>query len=186
MPGDQRDHIDFRQSTLNGPAQGQGIQFNDYRTIVERVAEPDHARLGVKALRIRDYPTAVRHLGRAIEHDPERAANHYYLSLANLGGVHPCVLKVDTARLSLEHLNRALTALPSCTYARVTYLLIHDSLASRYGNGRKTLSQAEKQLVRQAGKRHAQEITTHVPAPDNAWWRALSTLVPDAHEGRRR
>ncbi|MFJ9121916.1 hypothetical protein ACIRJO_41105 [Streptomyces sp. NPDC102394] len=124
MTGSLHDHSDFRGATFHGPVQEHGIQYNDYRTVTARAAEPDHAQLGVQALRIRDYRAAARHFGRAIEHDPERAAHRYYLSLAMLGGVHPCVLRADTVQLSLESLSRAFTVLPSCAYARQLQLAL--------------------------------------------------------------
>ncbi|MCX5387656.1 hypothetical protein [Streptomyces sp. NBC_00083] len=183
MPGPRRDHIDFRHSTVHGPVQGQGIQYNnDNRTFVAP-AEPDHARLGGDALLIRDYRSAVHHFSHAIRGDPQRASHHYYLSLANLGGHHPCALSEARVRLSLDALGHALTALPSCAYARVADLLIRDALASRYGEGRTALTPQERRLVHRAGKRHARELTTHVPAPENAWWRALHARVPGPYEG---
>jgi hypothetical protein len=148
--------------------------------IIYQVGTPErnHFEVGLRALAAGYYAEARSSLAEALRDAPANAHTRYSLALSMLDGKRPHMHSINQVGVIREHLAHA-RELPQ---AEVLMALVNEDHGLHWRKGVR-LPPRLAALIGSLGAAQARDITTHVPAPECAVWRALASRTSNQGTG---
>jgi len=131
---------------------------------------------GQQALQACQYPAAVDHFQKSLTQNNASVITYYYLALAALQGNRPRLLKLAQIQKIQTQLRAALRLDANSAPVRFLWAIIIEDfyiLNKMYFPPNTPQPEELVRPVHSIPAVHAEEMLTHIPAPDNRIWRTL-------------